>query len=441
MKKQIKVIPRTLPGFMELKPNEQILFNQIKEKIEESYKRFGFLPLDTPILELSEVLLAKAGGETEKQIYRFTRGDDLAMRFDLTVPLAKYVSKNYGELQFPFRRYQIGKVYRGERPQKGRFREFYQADIDIIGDGELSIMNDAEIPSIIYTTFKNLGFDDFTIRINNRKILNGLFEYLNIVELSTEIMRIIDKLEKIGKENVKLELLKLNIEEEIVDKILEFISISGNNEEKIEALEKLNIKNEVFEKGLFELKEVVKYIRLFGVQEGNFSIDLTIARGLDYYTGTVYETFLDNYREIGSVCSGGRYDNLAENYTDKSLPGVGIAIGVTRLFDQLNDFKLIKTEKESISDVLVISTSDDVSECLPIANTFRKEGINTEVYMNDKKMKAKFKYADKLKIPYVAIIGEDELKENKVSLKNLVTGKQDTINIQEAVEILKEYNK
>ncbi len=441
MKKQIKVIPRTLPGFMELKPNEQILFNQIKEKIEESYKRFGFLPLDTPILELSEVLLAKAGGETEKQIYRFTRGDDLAMRFDLTVPLAKYVSKNYGELQFPFRRYQIGKVYRGERPQKGRFREFYQADIDIIGDGELSIMNDAEIPSIIYTTFKNLGFDDFTIRINNRKILNGLFEYLNIVELSTEIMRIIDKLEKIGKENVKLELLKLNIEEEIVDKILEFISISGDNEEKIEALEKLNIKNEVFEKGLFELKEVVKYIRLFGVPEGNFSIDLTIARGLDYYTGTVYETFLDNYREIGSVCSGGRYDNLAENYTDKSLPGVGIAIGVTRLFDQLNDLKLIKTEKESISDVLVISTSDDVSECLPIANTFRKEGINTEVYMNDKKMKAKFKYADKLKIPYVAIIGEDELKENKVSLKNLVTGKQDTINIQEAVEILKEYNK
>ena len=441
MKKQIKVIPRTLPGFMELKPNEQILFDQIKEKIEESYKRFGFLPLDTPILELSEVLLAKAGGETEKQIYRFTRGDDLAMRFDLTVPLAKYVSKNYGELQFPFRRYQIGKVYRGERPQKGRFREFYQADIDIIGDGELSIMNDAEIPSIIYTTFKSLGFDDFTIRINNRKILNGLFEYLNIVELSTEIMRIIDKLEKIGKENVKLELLKLNIEEENVVKILEFISISGNNEEKIEELEKLNIKNEVFEKGLFELKEVVKYIRLFGVPEENFSIDLTIARGLDYYTGTVYETFLDNYREIGSVCSGGRYDNLAENYTDKSLPGVGIAIGVTRLFDQLNDLKLIKTEKESISDVLVISTSDDVSECLPIANTFRKEGINTEVYMNDKKMKAKFKYADKLKIPYVAIIGEDELKENKVSLKNLVTGKQDTINIQEAVEILKEYNK
>ena len=441
MKKQIKVIPRTLPGFMELKPNEQILFDQIKEKIEESYKRFGFLPLDTPILELSEVLLAKAGGETEKQIYRFTRGDDLAMRFDLTVPLAKYVSKNYGELQFPFRRYQIGKVYRGERPQKGRFREFYQADIDIIGDGELSIMNDAEIPSIIYTTFKSLGFDDFTIRINNRKILNGLFEYLNIVELSTEIMRIIDKLEKIGKENVKLELLKLNIEEEIVDKILEFISISGNNEEKIKALEKLNIKNEVFEKGLFELKEVVKYIRLFGVPEENFSIDLTIARGLDYYTGTVYETFLDNYREIGSVCSGGRYDNLAENYTDKSLPGVGIAIGVTRLFDQLNDLKLIKIEKESISDVLVISTSDDVSECLPIANTFRKEGINTEVYMNDKKMKAKFKYADRLKIPYVAIIGEDELKENKVSLKNLVTGKQDTINIQEAVEILKEYKK
>lgn len=442
MKAQSKVVPRTLPGFMELQPTEQVLFNQMKEKIEKSYKRFGFLPLDTPVLELSEVLLAKAGGETEKQIYRFTKGDsDLSMRFDLTVPLAKYVSQNYGKLQFPFRRYQIGKVYRGERPQKGRFREFYQADIDIIGDGELAILNDAEIPSIIYTTFKELGFDDFTIRINNRKILNGFFEYLNLVELSTDIMRTIDKLEKIGKDNVKSELLELGIVENSIVQILEFISITGDNDEKVKALENLNITNSVFENGLSELKQVVKYIRLFGVPESNFMVDLTIARGLDYYTGTVYETFLNDYKQIGSVCSGGRYDNLAEYYTDKPLPGVGISIGLTRLFYQLNELKSVKVDKESVSDVLVISMSDDISECLPVANTFRKEGIDTEVYMSNKKLKAKFKYADKLKIPYVAIIGEDEAKNGKVSLKNLSTGEQDTVTVLEAVELLKKCKK
>ena len=442
MKTQRKILPRTLPGFMELQPNEQVLFNQMKAKIEESYKRFGFLPLDTPVLELSEVLLAKAGGETEKQIYRFTRGDtDMSMRFDLTVPLAKYVSQNYEELQFPFRRYQIGKVYRGERPQKGRFREFYQADIDIIGDGELNILNDAEIPSIIYTTFKKLGFDDFTIRINNRKILNGFFENLELVKESTDIMRIIDKIEKIGEDNVKLELLKLGIVEKNVIEILKFISINGNNEEKLKQLEKLNINNKMFNQGLMELKEVVKYIKLFGVPEANFNVDLTIARGLDYYTGTVYETFLNEYKQIGSVCSGGRYDNLAENYTDKSLPGVGISIGLTRLFYQLNELKSIKVEKESISDVLVISTSEDVSKCLPVANIFRENGIDTEVYVNNKKLKSKFKYADKLKIPYVAIIGEDEIKNDKVSLKNLSTGEQNIGTVVEIVKILKKFKK
>lgn len=442
MKTQRKILPRTLPGFMELQPNEQVLFNQMKAKIEESYKRFGFLPLDTPVLELSEVLLAKAGGETEKQIYRFTRGDtDMSMRFDLTVPLAKYVSQNYEELQFPFRRYQIGKVYRGERPQRGRFREFYQADIDIIGDGELNILNDAEIPSIIYTTFKKLGFDDFTIRINNRKILNGFFENLELVKESTDIMRIIDKIEKIGEDNVKLELLELGIVEKNVIEILKFISINGNNEEKFKQLEKLNINNKIFNQGLMELKEVVKYIRLFGVPEVNFNVDLTIARGLDYYTGTVYETFLNEYKQIGSVCSGGRYDNLAENYTDKSLPGVGISIGLTRLFYQLNELKSIKVDKESISDVLVISTSEDVSKCLPVANIFRENGIDTEVYINNKKLKSKFKYADKLKIPYVAIIGEDEIKNDKVSLKNLSTGEQNIGTVVEIVEILKKFKK
>lgn len=441
MRTQNKVVPRTLTGFMELHPNEQVLFNQMKEKIQKSYERFGFLPLDTPVLELSEVLLAKAGGETEKQIYRFEKGEtDLSMRFDLTVPLAKYVAQNYGNLQFPFRRYQIGKVYRGERPQKGRFREFYQADIDIIGDGELTILNDAEIPSIIYTTFKELGFDNFTIRINNRKILNGFFKNLNLVDLSTDIMRIIDKLEKIGKEAVQQELLALNLSEETVSKILEFISIEGGNDEKISSLKALNINDDLFSEGISELEKVVTYIRLFGVPENNFIVDLTIARGLDYYTGTVYETFLNDYKQIGSVCSGGRYDNLAEYYTDKPLPGVGISIGLTRLFYQLNELKSIKVDKSSISDVLVISTSDDISACLPIANAFRNEGINTEVYMNNKKIKTKFKYADKLNIPFVAVIGDDEINNNTVSLKNLVNGEQKEVSVTDAIATLKKWN-
>ena len=433
-----KIKPRTLTGFMELLPNEQVLFNQMKDKIKESYERFGFLPLDTPVLELSEVLLAKAGGETEKQIYRFTKGDtDLAMRFDLTVPLAKYVSLNYGELQFPFRRYQIGKVYRGERPQKGRFREFYQCDIDIIGDGELSIINDAEIPSIIYNTFKSLGFDKFTIRINNRKILNGFFKSLNLSEESIEILRIIDKIEKIGKDSVIKSLLDLGISESSVSKIMEFISIEGTTDEKLNALKKLNITDELFNKGLSELETVVSYIRLFNVPDTNFTVDLTIARGLDYYTGTVYETFLDDYRQIGSVCSGGRYDNLAEYYTDKSLPGVGISIGLTRLFYKLNELNTIKADKKSISDVLVVSMDDDISVCLPVASALRAEGINTEVYMNNKKIKAKFKYADKLNIPFVAIIGEEEVKNNTVSLKNLYTGEQVQVTVKDAADIIK----
>lgn len=438
MREQSKVTPRTLPGFMELQPAEQVMFNQMKEKIQKSYERFGFLPLDTPVLELSEVLLAKAGGETEKQIYRFTKGDtDVSMRFDLTVPLAKFVAHNYGDLQFPFRRYQIGKVYRGERPQKGRFREFYQADIDIIGDGELSLLNDAEIPSIIYTTFKELGFKDFTIRINNRKILNGFFESLNLVDMSTDVLRVIDKIEKIGEENVRAELDEIGINSDAIDKIINFILIEGDDREKISKLENLEITNSVFTEGLSELKEVVKNIKLFGVPDENFMVDLTIARGLDYYTGTVYETFLNDYKQIGSVCSGGRYDNLAGYYTDKSLPGVGISIGLTRLFYQLNELKSVKADKKSISDVLVISMSDDISACVSVATVFRNEGINTEIYMLNKKAKAKFKYADRLKIPYVAIIGEEEQLNGTVSLKNLATGEQNTVTVAEAIQLLK----
>lgn len=433
-----KVEPRTLPGFMELLPKEQILFNQMKEKIQKSYEKFGFLPIDTPVIEMADVLLAKAGGETEKQIYRFEKGDnDLALRFDLTVPLAKYVTEYYNDLSFPFRRYQIGKVYRGERPQKGRFREFYQCDIDIIGDSELSIINDAEMPSVIYNTIKELGFEDFTICMNNRKLLTGLFEQLNLKEKSVDIMRIIDKLEKIGKENV-IECLKdLKVEDEKIDTIINFIEINGTTDEKLQALENLNFENETFKQGLEELKEVVKYVRIFGVPDKNFKVDLTIARGLDYYTGTVYETFLNDYREIGSVCSGGRYDNLAEYYTDRKLPGVGVSIGLTRLFYKLNELQAMKENKKSIAKVLVVSMVEDKSKAVEVAANLRKENIETEVYLEDKKIKAKFKYADRLSIPYVIVIGEEEIENNLVTLKNMETGSQETISLEEAIAKIK----
>lgn len=431
-----KTEPRTLPGFMELLPNEQILFDQMKQAIEESYKTFGFLPIDTPIIELADVLLAKTGGETAKQIYKFEKGDtNLALRFDLTVPLAKYVAKNYGNLSFPFRRYQIGKVYRGEKVQKGRYREFYQCDIDIIGDETLDIINDAELPVVIATTFSNLGFNDFTIKINNRKILNGLYESLGQEENSVEIMRIVDKLDKIGVGAVKEEISKLGVSSEVTDKIIEFIQIKGSTDEILQKLEALNISNEKYLKGVEELKEVVKYIRLFKMPEENFAIDLTIARGLDYYTGTVYETFLNDYRELGSVCSGGRYENLAENYTDKKLPGVGASIGLTRLFYKLNELNIIKADKKSISDILIIPMTENMSVPLEIGTELRKLKVNTEIYLNNKKIKAKMKYADKLEIPYVVVIGDNEIETNKVKVKEMATGKETECEL-DAKEIL-----
>lgn len=434
----MKVEPRTLSGFMELLPKEQILFNQMKEKIQKSYENFGFLPLDTPVIEMADVLLAKAGGETEKQIYRFQKGDnDLALRFDLTVPLAKYITEYYNDLSFPFRRYQIGKVYRGERPQKGRFREFYQCDIDIIGDGELSILNDAEIPSIIYYTIRELGFESFTICMNNRKILNALFQELKQEVLSVEIMRIIDKLEKIGEENVVASLKELGVSENAIQKIMQFIKIDGTTDEKLKALEELGFESELFQEGLNDLKQVVRYVRAFGVPDENFKVDLTIARGLDYYTGTVYETFLNEYREIGSVCSGGRYDNLAEFYTDRKLPGVGVSIGLTRLFYKLNELNAIVTNQKSVAKVLIVSMTEDMEKVATIGTAFRNVGIATEIYLENKKIKAKFKYADRLQIPYVVTIGDDEIQNGTVSLKNMETGEQEVLSLENAIEIMR----
>jgi len=435
-----KVEPKTLAGFMELLPKEQVIFNHMKDTIRASYEKFGFLPLDTPIIEYSEVLLAKAGGETEKQIYRFTKGDtDLSLRFDLTVPLAKFVAQNLYNLSYPFRRYQIGKVFRGERPQKGRYREFYQCDIDIIGDGELSILNDAEIPSIIYTTFKNLGFDNFTIRVNNRKILGGFFLELGYEDKISDILRIIDKVEKIGIDAVKEILAEMEISRENVDKIIEFISIKGDSAEVIEKLKELNVTNELFNLGVTELETVSNNVEAFGLPKENYKIDLTIARGLDYYTGTVYETVLNDYPQIGSICSGGRYDNLAEFYTNKKLPGVGISIGLTRLFYQLREAGLLNIVAKSISKVMIIPMTEDIKPCIELATKLRNNDINTEIYYNQKSLKGKFNYANKLEIPYVIVVGEDEIKSNTLAIKNMVTGEQVSVNndIDEILEKIK----
>ena len=431
-----RVEPRTLSGFMELLPQDQIQFNRIKNIIEEVYSNYGFYPLDTPVIESSEVLLAKAGGETEKQIYRFNKGDsDLSLRFDLTVPLAKYVAARYNELVFPFKRYQIGKVYRGERPQKGRFREFYQCDIDVIGNETLSIYYDALIPSIIYDIFKKLDIGDFAIRINNRKILTGFFESLNLQDSVTDILRIIDKIDKIGVDNVKSELKYLDINENNIDRIINFIKIDGSNYEKISKLKELNIENETFNKGVEELEIVIANLKNLQMDDENYMIDLTIARGLDYYTGTVYETVLKDYPNIGSVCSGGRYDNLATYYTDKKLPGVGISIGLTRLFHQLKENKILKDEENNVSDVTILPLCDNQAYIDQYLKTLISNGIKVDIVYLDK-FKQMIKYADKQNSPYALIIGEDEVTNNNAKLKNMKTGDQEEVNISNVVKKL-----
>ena len=437
-----KIRPRTLSGFMELLPAKQQQMERFFQVLRETYSLYGFTPLDTPVIESAEVLLAKGGGETEKQIYRFEKGDsDLALRFDLTVPLAKYVALNYGQLTFPFRRFQIGKVYRGERAQRGRFREFYQADIDIIGDGQLDIMNEAEIPAVIYRTFSTLGLKRFQIRVNNRKILNGFYAMLGLTEKSGDIMRTVDKLDKIGPEKVKNLLLdeEIGLTAEQADEILAFIAIRGTNAEILDKLAAYKGRAELFDLGYEELQAVVSCLSAFGVPESNFAVDLTIARGLDYYTGTVYETTMLDYPEIGSICSGGRYDNLAEYYTDKKLPGVGISIGATRLFYVLEEQGLLNPAQPTApADVLVIPMSEDFVKAVEVATALRDNGIRTQLYTEKKKFKAKIGYADKLGIPYVVFLGEDEIANNVVTLKDMTSGEQKTLPVAEAVALLKD---
>lgn len=430
-----KVEPKTLPGFMELMPQDQILFDKMKNTIESVYSSYGFYPLDTPIIELSSVLLAKAGGETEKQIYRFNKGDnDLSLRFDLTVPLAKYVASRSNELIFPFKRYQIGKVYRGERPQKGRFREFYQCDIDVIGNETLSILYDAEIPSIIYDLFKKLNIGDFIIRINNRKILTGFFNSLELNSKVTDILRIIDKIEKIGEDEVKSELSLLDIDSDKVSKIIDFIRISGDAFTKIEKLKNLGITDEVYNEGVNELETVINNIKARGLDSNFYDVDLTIARGLDYYTGTVYETILKDYPSIGSVCSGGRYENLATYYTDKKLPGVGISIGLTRLFYQLKEAGVIKTTDSSVADITILPMTENYEYVYKFSNLLKRFGVRVDTAFLGK-FKQLMRYADKQKTPYVLIIGDDEISKGVAVLKDMFTGLQTEVTLENIIEI------
>ena len=433
MNKPQPIPTKVLPGFMELLPANQLLFNDMTKTISGVFEQFGFVPIDTPAIERAEVLLSKTGGDTEKQIYSFKKGDtDLALRFDLTVPLARYVSEHVHNLNFPFRRYHIGKVHRGERPQKGRYREFYQCDIDIVGKDSLNLINDAEIPAVISAVFTKLDFGPFVIRINNRRVVTGLLESLDLSSLSTEVLRVIDKLDKIGKDAMREMLTELLVSSEAIDQLFTFLSIKGTNEEVLVALKDLKIENKTFEAGISDLETVITHLKDFDVPEKNYMIDLGIARGLDYYTGTVYETMLVEHPEVGSVCSGGRYDNLAEKFTPQKLPGVGISIGLTRLFSQLIDLNIIQSGAATKSKVLVIPMIDDISIALKLASQLRARDIATETYTEDAKIKTKMSYANKKGIPYVLLVGEEEVAENLYSLKEMETGEQ----MKDSMEVL-----
>lgn len=428
--------PSTLPGMMELLPEDQMVFDTIKRRIEDVFIKNAFFSIDTPAIEKLDVLLSKGGGETSKQVYKIDSSKkNQGLRFDLTVPLAKYVSMYMQDLAFPFRRYQIAKVYRGERNQKGRYKEFYQCDIDIIGNEKLSLYNDAEIVKCMYEALKSIDVPDFEFQFNNRKILNGYFSYLGIEDFES-CLRIIDKLDKIGIDNVKEELSKLNLDDEKIDSILNFLKIDGTNLEIIEKLESLNIDNELFVCGLEELKFVYDDILSLGVSPDNIKINLSITRGLDYYTGSVFETFFKEYREIGSICSGGRYDNLANNFTRSKLPGVGMSIGLTRLFYQLQELNLVKGQQTNF-DCIIIPMKGYEKNAVKLMKDLRSSSVRCMSYLEDDKLKKKFNYADKLSVKYVIIIGQDEVERNKFTLRNMENGNQELLELNQIIEKLK----
>lgn len=431
----ILIQPSILPGMMELIPEDQLLFNDVKNIIESTFQKYAFLPIDTPVMEKLEILLAKGGGETQKQIYRLEKGNtEIGLRFDLTVPLARYVAQHFSDLNFPFRRYHIGKVYRGERNQKGRYREFYQCDIDIIGHEKLSIYNDVEIPSVMAEIFRKLQLD-FTFHYNNRKVMNGLFKSLDLDDF-TAILRIIDKINKIGEEGVREELEKVDLDQNTIDKLLNFIHFKGSNEETIDFLKELDVQEELFREGLEELEFVYRQMLLFNIPSENIKIDLSITRGLDYYTGSVFETFLKGHEEIGSVCSGGRYDDLASNYTKQKLPGIGLSIGLTRLFYKLQEGKLLNIEKANPCDALIIPMKGYEKESIDLLNKLRDHDKIVQIYLEGGKMKKQFAYADNLNVPFVIIIGEEEVKNESYSVKDMRSGEQSSKKFEEIINLI-----
>ena len=422
--------PSTIAGVMELLPDEQAVFDRMKNTIEDTFKDFGFSAIDTPVIEKNEILFAKGGGETEKQIFEIASDSkDMSLRFDLTVPLARYVSEHLSDLNFPFKRYQIGKVYRGERNQKGRYKEFYQADIDIIGHNDLSIYNDALLARVIFEAFNRINFPNITFHINNRKLLNGFFKSLEI-EDSTEVLRTIDKKDKIGIDKTKTLLTEI-IGENKANKALEFINADNQNTEILENLVEF-ADNDLFKEGLEELKTVYEYMLKFGIDDKNIKIDLSITRGLDYYTSTVYETFINGYESIGSVCSGGRYENLASNFTKQKLPGVGMSIGLTRLFYQLQELGLVEEEKSSKIDYLILPMDKEYHfYAIDVLHKLKAQGKKADIFLEDGKFKKKINYADKVNAKYAVIIGEEEASKNEVSIKNMETGEQFNKNIED----------
>ncbi len=424
--------PRIPSGFNEYLPADQIEFNRLLDIVRNTYEKYGFTPLDTPVLELSEVLLAKGGGETEQQIYRFERGrNDLSMRFDLTVPLARYVAQHQGELAFPFRRYQIGKVFRAERAQAGRFREFYQCDIDTIGSN--SPIVDAEFPAIINEIFDAFGFGEFTVRINNRRLLSGFFAGIGLADVSSEVLRAIDKMEKISREDLKAELATAGCDTAQTAKVLEFIALDGSNDAILDSLRNLAIKDVNFAQGLKELTALVAALRDMKIPEKRFQIDLRIARGLDYYTGTVYETKLDGYPELGSVCSGGRYDDLASNYTKTQLPGVGISIGLSRLYYKLREAGILAPTRQSLAPVMVVPFGDaQISYALEVAAVLRRQ-MSVITYTEESSLGKKLKYADRMGVRYVVLIGEDETARRIVTLKDMTSGVNEQLPLENVV--------